>query len=333
MNVDLLIDSLVRQTTVLIAQLSTAAGGRAPLAHIANQVFLDLVRELKEQGLGQKVIADMFGLALRTYHAKVQRLSESRTYGGRSLWEAVLEYVQDKETVLRAEVLQRFRNDDPATLRAILKDLVDSSLLFRSGQGERALYRAATAEDVRMSNQSQGSDSLIAFVWVALNRYAPITCAELARVIPLDQERVETALATLVSDGRVIVQSDGGTPRYSCESCVIPYGSSEGWEAAVFDHFQAMVTALCTKVRKGKTLATRSDWVGGSTYTFEIWPGHPYRDKVLGILADSRERIGNLRKLVDDYNHDHLLDATQTERVIAYLGQAMVESYDSGETE
>ncbi len=74
MNVNLLIDAVVRQTTVLVAQLATAAGTRATMAYTANQVFIDLVRELKEQGLGNKVIADMFGLALRTYHAKVQRL-------------------------------------------------------------------------------------------------------------------------------------------------------------------------------------------------------------------------------------------------------------------
>ena len=39
MNVQLLIDSIVRQTTVLVAQLATAGGVRAPLASVANQVF------------------------------------------------------------------------------------------------------------------------------------------------------------------------------------------------------------------------------------------------------------------------------------------------------
>lgn len=81
MNVNVLIDSVVRQTTILIAQLATSVGGRAPLTHIANQVFVDLTKELRQQGLGQKVIADMYGMALRTYHDKVRRLSESRTYG------------------------------------------------------------------------------------------------------------------------------------------------------------------------------------------------------------------------------------------------------------
>jgi hypothetical protein len=35
MNTKLLIDAIVQQTTVLIAELSTASGIRAPLAHVA----------------------------------------------------------------------------------------------------------------------------------------------------------------------------------------------------------------------------------------------------------------------------------------------------------
>ena len=50
MNLKLLIDGIVRQTTVLIAQLSTASGVRAPLAHVADQVFLSLAREIEAQG-------------------------------------------------------------------------------------------------------------------------------------------------------------------------------------------------------------------------------------------------------------------------------------------
>jgi hypothetical protein len=41
-----LIDAIVRQTTVLIAQLATAGGARTPLADIADQVFIDIACEL-----------------------------------------------------------------------------------------------------------------------------------------------------------------------------------------------------------------------------------------------------------------------------------------------
>src|SRR6188474_3315046 len=91
-----------------IVRLATARGIRAPLAQIANQVFLDLVAELERQGVSRKVSADMFGLGLRTYRRKIQRLSESSTERGRSLWEIVLEFVKSEALVTRREVLTRF---------------------------------------------------------------------------------------------------------------------------------------------------------------------------------------------------------------------------------
>src|SRR6478752_6246246 len=118
MTIELLIHAIVRQTTILIAQLATSGGGRAPLAQVANQVFLDLVRELERQGVSRKVSADMFGVGLRTYRRKIHRLSESSTERGHSLWEIVLEYVKAHELVTRLEILQRFSSDDEPQLRA-----------------------------------------------------------------------------------------------------------------------------------------------------------------------------------------------------------------------
>jgi hypothetical protein len=46
----LLINAVVQQTVVFLAQLATSGGVRAPLAHIADQVFLEPTRELNEQG-------------------------------------------------------------------------------------------------------------------------------------------------------------------------------------------------------------------------------------------------------------------------------------------
>ncbi|HVJ15584.1 MAG TPA: hypothetical protein VM686_09085, partial [Polyangiaceae bacterium] len=147
MNVNLLIEALVRQTTVLVAQLATAAGARALLANTANQVFMDLVRELKEQGLGNKVIADMFGLSLRTYHNRIARLSESTTDRGRSLWEALLSHLQQNGPLSRRALVQRFAADDEASIRGVLKDLVDSGMVFRAGRGDLTNYQAARVNE------------------------------------------------------------------------------------------------------------------------------------------------------------------------------------------
>ena len=151
-DVNALIDAIVRQTTVLIAQLATATGGRAPLVNTANRVFVDLVRELREQGLGNKVIADMFGLALRTYHDRVRRLSESTTFRGRSLWEATLAYIEERDVVRQAEVLDSFQKDDEASVRGVLADLADSGVVFRSGRGPATTYRAARPEELAVAS-------------------------------------------------------------------------------------------------------------------------------------------------------------------------------------
>src|SRR5512140_3413807 len=120
MTLDLLIQAIVRQTTVLIAQLATSRGSRAPLAQVANQVFLDLVSELERQGVSRKVSADMFGLGLRTYQRKIQRLTESSTDRGRSLWEAILDYVCAEKMVTRSSIQMRFARDDEVQVRGVL---------------------------------------------------------------------------------------------------------------------------------------------------------------------------------------------------------------------
>jgi hypothetical protein len=133
MNVRLLIDTIVREATVLIAQLATSGGLRAPLAHVAGQVFVELAAELEREGVTKKVSADMFGLALRTYQRRTQRLDPSRTDRGRSLWEAVFDHIAQHELMTREQVLDRFRRDDPRSVRGVLRDLTESGPLFRVG--------------------------------------------------------------------------------------------------------------------------------------------------------------------------------------------------------
>src|SRR5689334_1893844 len=135
MDAKLLIDAIVRQTTVLIAQLSTTAGIRAPLAHVVDQVFVDLAKEIESQGVGRKVAADMFGLALRSYQKKMQRLTESITVRQRTLWQAVLEFVTSQEGATREKIFKKFRRDPEDDVGAVLADLVGQGVLYATGRG------------------------------------------------------------------------------------------------------------------------------------------------------------------------------------------------------
>jgi hypothetical protein len=332
MNVTVLIDSVVRQTTILIAQLATSVGTRAPLAHIANQVFVDLTKELRQQGLGQKVIADMFGLALRTYHDKVRRLSESRSFVGRSLWDAVHEFLSAEQAVSRADVMRRFHNDDPAMVSAVLRDLVDSGIVFATGRGDHMTYRLAMPNELALSSAEDAREGLVNLVWIALYRRGPSSASELAQSIPLEPALVRDALEELSRDGRARRAETSPEPSYDCSGCVIPLESAAGWEAAFFDHFQAMVTALCTKLALGVTQTSKTDFVGGSTYGFDVWQGHPHRAEVLGFLRATRERAVALREKVADYNVEHPAEG-ELERVIAYVGQTVVGLADNEDGE
>lgn len=321
MNVNLLIDNIVRQTTVLVAQLATAAGGRAPLAHVAGQVFLELVRELKTQGLGNKVIADMFGLTLRTYHDRVRRASESVTDRGSSLWEAVLRYARQRQLLTRAQLLTRFSADDEASVRGVLSDLVESGLLFKSGRGDHTTYRAASDAEASAVLANDPEASAAGMVWVMLHQGGPRTADALARELNASAESVQRALATLLAQGRCRQEGE----HYRADQCVILYGDELGWEAALFDHFQAVVTAIASKVTQGKSRAAFGETTGGSTYHFDLYRGHPKEDEVLALLSSVRERATALRlELERDAAERPAPQKAEAYRVVFYVGQNAV---------
>lgn len=91
-----LIDAVVQQTTLLIAQLATHAGIRAPMAHIADQVFLESFQGRTEQldRVLDALSAD--GRIVRATEGGEERFSTSRVLipaGSEAGWEtAVLDH-------------------------------------------------------------------------------------------------------------------------------------------------------------------------------------------------------------------------------------------------
>jgi hypothetical protein len=314
-----LIDSIVRQTTVLIAQLATSGGVRAPLAHVAGQVFAELARELEAQGVSRKVSADMFGMALRTYQRKTQRLRESATVRGRSLWEAVLEFLEGEGVVTRAAVLTRFRHDDQTLVRGVLRDLTESGFVFTSGTGEGVAFRAARADELATLRERDDGSALDALLWSLVYRHGPLGRAQLASLAHVPGEALDAALERLLAQGRIELNEE----LYQSRELLIPLDAAVGWEAAVYDHFQAMVKTICVKL--GLTAdAKEQPLTGGSTYSFSVWEGHPLEAEVKESLQRFRDEQSSLRARVDAHNAQHGLPARHT-RVVTYAGQHLIE--------
>jgi hypothetical protein len=322
MDTKRLIDAIVRQTTILIAQISTAAGLRSPLSHVADQVFLELSRELESQGVTRKVAADMFGLALRSYQKKIQRLSESATYRDRTPWGAVVEHLRATGGASRQALEKHFKREDPLDLAAVLKDLASTGFISCTGRGDAMYYQLASAEAQRAMADEAELDTVTNLVWLSVYDHQQIEREALLRSLPFALDLSGRAVNALIDDGRVErLRSEGGQELLRCTTLVIPVGAERGWEAAVFDHFRAMATAIANKLRGAHARSQRGDVIGGTTIAFSIEPGHVFEAEVYGLLQRVRAEVNELWDRLTAHNAAHPVDAEKRIEVTFYFGQ------------
>jgi hypothetical protein len=326
MSSHLLIDSVVRQVTVLLAQLATAGGVRAPLAQVANQVFLELSRELEAQGVTRRVSADMFGMTLRSYQRKTRRLRESATERGRSLWEVVYAFVRSHDVVQRDTVLERFARDDEGDVRGILRDLVESGLVFVSGPAEGEVYRAAR-DEAGGAAPARAQEGLEELVWALLYHEGPMAADALAARTRVEPTKLAAILKDLENEGRVRRDASDAT-RYSAPSLFVPLAAEAGWEAAVYDHFRALVRSICAKLAADPAQAAFARKLGGSTYSFDVDESHPLFAEAMATLDDFRTRCSDLRARVNAYNAEAGRPRPMRQ-VIAYAGQCLADAEEA----
>jgi hypothetical protein len=262
----------------------------------------------------------MFGMALRSYLRRIQGLSESSTERGRTLWEAVLTFLSQGEVRSRAQVLTRFCHDDQNLVRGVLHDLTESGLVFSSGSGQDQVYRATTkAEQLQMGKlaDASGFDELL---WAYIYREGPVTRAELDVFAASDNARMDEALARLASLGKIEASEVGDSARYSAQRLEVLLEAEVGWEAAVFDHYGALVRTICQRLSQDMGSAKAQGRVGGSTFTLDVWEGHPCAEEAYGTLARFRASHAELYERIERYNAEHGRPA-HYDQVVIYGGQ------------
>jgi hypothetical protein len=321
MHPKLLIDAITRQTTVLIAQLSTSAGLRAPLAHVADQVFVELARELESQGLGKKVVADMFGMALRGYQKKIQRLGLLVGARERTLWETLLDYVHQHQPISRSKLLEHFKLDGEEVVASVVRDLVQTGLLSSTGQGAVCVYRITTEHERRVMLETDVEQALGPMIWATVYHNPGLGLSELSALLNLREEELQIAVAELVASEK-LTRTEG---RLTAKALLVPVGAESGWEAAVFDHFQAVASAIAAKVRAGTLRSDARDQLGGATLTFDVSAAHPLSKEVLGLLARVRVELNELWNRVHQHNAQSPVAEAERIRVRFYFGQSVIE--------
>jgi hypothetical protein len=159
-------------------------------------------------------------------------------------------------------------------------------------------------------------------VWVAVYRHSPLSATALRQVLPADPALLTQAIEVLLGDGRVQRHERDGEVTYLCEQCYVPPGTPGGWEAAVFDHYQAVVTTICSKLMLSDRDAPEADEVGASTFRYDVWADHPLRGEVVTMLGRVREQMRDLRRRVEEHNASVAApDEAKVEHHLAYVGQ------------
>ena len=231
--------------------------------------------------------------------------------------------MRGKEHVTRREVADHFAKDDEDALGSVLHDLVTSGLVYSSGQGRSTVYQATAENAFAALVNETSAESVQSMVWALVYHQPGVSAAELAERLRLEPELVARAIRGLTAEGRLRVV-EPTEQRLEAATLVVPVDSETGWEAAVFDHFQAMVSAIGQKVRRGALRSRRSDRVGGATITFDLCAGHPLEHETLGLLERVRGDVNALWERVCAHNAAHPIPEEERVRVRFYFGQSVI---------
>jgi hypothetical protein len=223
--------------------------------------------------------------------------------------------------VTRAQVRERFRNDDQEQVRSVLHDLTESGLVYASGTGSSTVYRVIGSEELGQLAHLRKGAEIDTLLWALIFREGPMSREQLQERCAKSAGSLDAALERLLEQGRVSLLQRGSASLYIAPELTVGFDEPGGWEAAVWDHYQAVVQTITAKLAR-ETSASQGDTVGGSTYTFVVWPGHPLEQEVLSQLRAYRTQQSGLRARVDAYNAEHGIPAERTE-VVVYGGQCV----------
>lgn len=326
--------NLVERIVPLVAELFATLSSRDPLrmhfADIAGKTLLDIVQTLRSDGISQEAIAASLEMTITGFRAKMKKLTQEYEEPGeepgagrpRTLLERVHAHVYehggDSCGARFQDIAAAFSGIKPDSLGGVLHFLVQSRVLSVTGRGTTREYFAVP--------QQRADAATLADAVVTLYRDGPLTAEELAHrlevTLPMAREFVER----LDAKGQLeTIDQPTGDRAYRATTYHVPVSSTEGYEAALWDHLQAVLRSINKKIRLGRYNATLHDVNGGTTFSFDVAAQSPLYDELSGFLK-------RMRVEMEDFRDRALAEAPapseEAKRITLYTGQ-MVEDYEA----
>jgi DNA-binding Lrp family transcriptional regulator len=182
------------------------------------------------------------------------------------------------------------------------------------------VYRALSVSERRATGSADSVDALADMAWLTIYRHGTLCLSKLSAVLGASLESTERAVESLVADGLVERCGAESDPELRAENFVIPVNAQRGWEASVFDHFSTACAAIAAKVRGGSGART-GEVIGGATFSFDVYPGHPFQERVMEQLTSVRAEVDALWTDVAAYNRAHPVADELKVKVSFYFGQ------------
>jgi hypothetical protein len=181
------------------------------------------------------------------------------------------------------------------------------------------VYRGTTRADHLQMGRLDDAARLQELLWAFCYREGPVTRAQLGEFAASNPSQIDAALAQLVALGKVTASGEGDVRSYRAERLEVLLEAAAGWEAAVFDHFRAMVQTICQRLTTARN-GDAAQRVGGSTFTLDVWDGHPLAQEAYGVLARFRSEHAALFERVEQHNAEHARP-DDYDQVVIYAGQ------------
>jgi hypothetical protein len=313
-------------------EMIVTLGHRPDLAHMRNKVQHDLPYQLSRRGVTHRDIAEMFKYgdvkSIKNQIARRQELLRGLTEGRertghrhsaeqeRAFGRIRAHLLEQPGWWMVEEICEPRDLESQKAMRAyrdVIDELAREELVqTRGGKGNHdPLYVRVRDREMLLAYQEMSwppslSQELSWYLVHLIYRHnGPISVAELVEQVYIDAKSLKALLDELVRR-EVIQEAPGLEGHYLCDQWYTGLDQEHSWMPAVMHFFDVVFGTMLHKLRlssgqrSAAPRAMRDDYVGASTYEFDLIPGDDLEEEVRTRLQEIREELNALHERTEE---------------------------------